>query len=224
MLRQGNALKAQAMAVVREVLEGVLSPDLAHSLLFDALDTLVSPPQAGGEWLEFVQGALHQVIAQRVGAFEANEISVRVQKILGTVAPLRSDADDTGRFERAVGPTRVLVLAPSARLARMLKAVLGPTIVAMSVSDLSSYEDMVRELNPSILLVDLTARRTVHHADIEAALDKLPAQVLILIWDECTPEGQALASALDGSSHPVAWVDRREGVEPLLDHIRAHYV
>jgi hypothetical protein len=223
-----NALKAQAMVVVREVLEGMLAPDLAQTLLFESLDTLVKPPDTPEQWLVFAQGPLHQLVADRVGLVEATEVSVRVQTILGALSqmppPTRRSADETGRFERREGPTRVLVLAPTARLARMLKAVLGPTIITMSVPNLTSFKDVVRRLAPSIFLIDLTSKMSVQHAKVKRALRQLPEQALVVIWDEGTPEGDALATALSGTGHPVAWVDRREGVEPLLDHIRALYL
>lgn len=213
------------MVVVREVLEGVLSPTLARTLLFDALDTLANPPEEAEQWLAFAQGPLHQLVTHRVGMVEAAEVSERVHRILsallGSPTSARRASEATGRFERCAGPTRVLVLAPSPRLARMLKAVLGPNVITMSVVDLPAFEEVVAQLSPSIFLIDLTERMSVEQRKVRGALQKLPPKALVLIWDQGTPEGEALASALSGSGHPVAWVDRSEGVEPLLDHIRA---
>lgn len=213
------------MVVVREVLEGVLSPTLARTLLFDALDTLVKPPEEVDQWLAFAQGPLHQLVTHQVGMVEAAEVSERVHTILSALlrspASARRASEATARFERRAGPTRVLVLAPSPRLARMLKAVLGPNVITMSVVDLPAFEEVVQQLSPSIFLIDLTERMSVEQRAVRGALQKLPPKALVLIWDQGTPEGEALASALTGSGHPVAWVDRSEGVEPLLDHIRA---
>lgn len=228
MVEKGDVLKRQAMVVVREVLHGVLSPPLAQTLLFDALDTLAKPPEEVEEWLAFAEGPLHEVLTRRVGMVEAAEVNERVRTILSALlsepAKTRRAAEATSRFERHAGPTRVLVLAPSARLARMLKAVLGPKVATMSVMNLASYKDVVRQLSPSIFLIDLTENMSLESASVAGALAELPAQALVLIWDQGTPEGEALASALAGCGHPVAWVDRREGVEPLLDHIRARSV
>lgn len=213
------------MVVVREVLHGVLSPALAQTLLFDALDRLAKPPEEVEEWLAFAEGPLHELLTQRVGLVEAAEVNERVRRIfsalLGSSASRRRPSEATSRFERHAGPTRVLVLAPSPRLARMLKAVLGPKVATMSVMDLSSYGDVVHQLSPSVFLIDLTDKMSVEPRAIEGALEELPARALVLIWDQGTPQGEALASALAACGHPVAWVDRREGVEPLLDHIRA---
>ncbi|MFK7998862.1 MAG: hypothetical protein AB8H86_04670 [Polyangiales bacterium] len=226
MVGEGDALKGQAMVVVREVLHGVLTPALAQSLLFDALDTLPKPPEEVEEWLAFAQGPLHQLVTRRVGMVEAAEVSERVHTILSAMlsspAAARRASEATSRFERRAGPTRVLVLAPSPRLARMLKAVLGPKVATMSVTDVPSYNDVVHQLGPSIFLIDLTEQMNVEVVGaIEGALAELPAQALVLIWDQGTQQGKVLARTLGGCGHSVAWVDRREGVEPLLDHIRA---
>lgn len=218
-------MKGQAMVVVREVLEGMLAPNVAQAVLFDSLDTLPTPPQTTAQWLEFAQGPLHQVVTHRVGAVEATEVSARLRTILGALAhmprPGRRSREKTGRIDRRAGPTRVLVMAASSRLARMLKAALGPTVITVSCTDLKTYIDVVTDLSPSIFLVDLTNAASVPHEVIKSALSKLPKRTIVLIWDQGTPQGEALANTLTGAGHPVAWVDRREGVEPLLDHIRA---
>ncbi|MEM9860863.1 MAG: hypothetical protein AAF938_04555 [Myxococcota bacterium] len=218
-------MSGQEIVVVREVLEGMMEPGRAHALLLSALDTLSQPPSTTDQWVRFAEGPLQETIARQIGASEASQVVARLSAIMGAMKasppPRRRQREATAQFDRRAGPTRVLVMAAVSRLARMLKAALGPSVVAMSVEDLEGFRDVVHDLTPALFLVDLTSPATISTHDLESALNDLPAAAIVLIWDEGTPRGQRLAEKLQGHGRPVAWVDRREGVEPLLDHIRA---
>ena len=68
---RGVELTGQEMVVVREVLEGMLAPRVAHAVLFDALDQVPTPPKSADQWLSFAKGPLQDVVGQRVGTAEA---------------------------------------------------------------------------------------------------------------------------------------------------------
>ncbi len=214
--------RAQEIVVVREVLEGMLAPDLAQSLLFAALDSIQVEPRGRDGWLAFAEGPLYREIDRKVGAHLATEVLDQLTAILGRpTPPPQRDSSTTNEYDRREGPTRVLVVASQPHLARSLKGALGPMVSAMSLAEPESLLDVIQAVGPAILLVDLTDELTMSSAILRAGVIVLPPKSIVLLWDEGTEAGETLRTELRGCGRPVAWVDRREGVQPLLDHIRA---
>ncbi len=220
-------MKGQEVVVVREVMEGVLTPSLARSILLGALDRLGEPPDGPLEWMTFVQTTLNDAIQARVGSAESSEIVDQVSGILRSIAgpvppaPPAPEREATTRFDRRSGPSRVLVAASSSRLARILKAALGPDMVTMGIRNMRSFNEIVHDFRPGLFVVDLTDPPEIEIDALASSLHQLPEQTIVLVWDEGTERGRSVSESLANRDRRVAWVDRREGVDPLLDHIRA---
>lgn len=219
-------MKGQEVVVVREVMEGVLAPALARSILLGALDRLGDPPEGPLEWMTFVQTTLRDEIQTRVGGAESAEIVDQVSGILRSIAPSEPappprEREETSRFDRRSGPARVLVAASSSRLARILKVALGSDVVTMGIRNMRSFDEIVHDFRPGLFVVDLTDPAEIEIGALAASLHQVPEQTIVLVWDEGTEQGRTVSETLAARDRRVAWVDRREGVDPLLDHIRA---
>ncbi|MBX3248448.1 MAG: hypothetical protein KF901_14810 [Myxococcales bacterium] len=210
------------VVVVREVLEGMLSTEIAASVLFAALDSVEREPVGPAEWSGFAGGPLRDQLVLRVGEELADQVSQRVRGILGTPPPprMRRSEAPTAPFPTGAGPTRVLVLATSGRLARRLKVALGPSIVPLGLSDLSRLETLASEFRPMLVLVDLTDPPDPL-GTLVGRLARLDPAVITILFDEGTPLGKGMAGTLEEAGRRVTLVDRREDVGPLMDLVRA---
>lgn len=215
--------------MIREVLEGMLHADMAGTVLFDALERAGEEPTTREGWIDFVAGPLGEAVAERTSDDERDLVVARITQILGSIResqpderPSRRSQAPTHRFPTMSGPTRMLIFAGSHRLGRRLKSALGAQCAPVVFEALPRMNELAHDFEPQMLVVDLTDPPS-------SGLDELVAQasrnlgpdVLVLIWDEGSRIGQALSEAFEQSGRRVSWIDRREGVNPLLDLIRA---
>ncbi len=218
---------AQELMVIREVLEGMLAPEVTAAVLFTALDSLPAEPSTADGWADFVRGPLRDVLRNRTGEEVAGDLIGRIGLILGDPAPgvpgerseRRSQAP-TGRYPTTKGPTRTLVVASGGRLARLLKVALGNQIVPMVLNDPRRLVAFVDDFAPMLLVVDVTdpARFLPSLPDLAEPLDP---DVIAVIWDEGTETGQALTEGFEAAGRRWVWVNRHEGVDPIIDLVRA---
>ncbi|MEM9072300.1 MAG: hypothetical protein AAGE52_27580 [Myxococcota bacterium] len=213
------------LTVIREVLEGMLAPKVAAAVLFSALDSMQEEPLDRNAWVGFVNGPLRDTLRSRAGEELANDLLGRIGMILGTQAepaqrPQRRSQAPTSRFRTTQGPARVLVVAASGRLARLLKASLGSQIVPMVLNDPRRLDAFIKDFEPTLLLADVTD--PVRFLPSLPKLSKpLDSDVIAVIWDEETPTGEGLNEGFDAEGRRCVWVNRQEGIDPIVDLIRA---
>jgi hypothetical protein len=70
-------------------------------------------------------------------------------------------------------------------------------------------------------VLDLTDPPAENLAELPRFASGVERNVLFLLFDEGTPLGKSMASALEQAGRRVAIVDRREDVGPLVDLVRA---
>ncbi|MCB9619570.1 MAG: hypothetical protein H6724_08990 [Sandaracinus sp.] len=213
---------AYEAVVIREVLEGMIAPDVAAAVLFAALDKAGDEPVGHAEWSRFAAGPLREALHLRLGEDVAEEVASQVRAILGTPPPPRPRRSDfpTAPFPTGFGPTRVLVLARSGQLARRLKAALGPAVVPMVLGDIERIHTFSLEFQPNLVVVDLTDAPE-RLGELPTFAQRIQGEVLFLVFDEGTPLGKGTAKALEDAGRRTAIVDRREDVGPLVDLVRA---
>lgn len=225
------------LTVVREVLEGMVSPDVAVAVLFSALDIEGDEPSTPEGWSAFVIGPLRQALRERVGEEVAGSVTDQIAMIFRSQVPRsaphfdvpserpkrRSEAP-TGRFNLASGPTRVLVVARSGRLARRLKTVLGSQIIPMVLIDLARASFFFEDFRPTLVVIDETDPIDADPLGLVNAFSMLPDDLLVVIWNDGSTRGDALRAAIEKHERRVVHVDRgADGVEPLLDLVKAHH-
>ncbi len=216
------------LILIREVLEGMVTPSVAAAVLFTALEIRGDEPSNRQQWLEFVGGPLRDALNARTGRDVAAGAVGRIAAILGglglagSAAPAkqRNSQYPTGRFPTAEGPTRVVVIASSAVLARRLKSALGSLVVPMVLDKPRRLTRFIDDFDPHLVIVDLT--------DPASGLDAMPSasralddDVLVLVWDEGSAIGKGLAESIHNEGRRTVLVDRREGVDPIIDIVRA---
>lgn len=217
------------VVVIREVLEGMLRADLAGTVLFDALERAGEEPQDRAGWVSFVEGPLGESVEARTSPDERELVVSRICQILGTIRPSQPDERParrsqapTHRFPTMSGPTRILLFAASHRLGRRLKSALGAQVAPVVFQEFQRLQVLAHDFEPQLLLIDLTdPPASGLDAIVEASVRTLDDEVIAMIWDEGSRIGQALSEAFESAGRRVSWVDRREGVNPLLDLIRA---
>lgn len=215
------------LMVIREVLEGTLAPEVAAATLFTALEAVNPDPVTRPQWAGFVRDHLREAVKGRCGDEMARDIAARILVILGghdeeppQPGKKRRSQAPTSKFPTTDGPIRMLIVAASPKLARLLKGALGSRIAPMILNDPRRMAVFVDDFDPMLILIDLTD--PPRHVESLPKLSKsLPDSVITAIWDEGSTAGKSLTEAYEREGRRWMWVDRREGADPLIDLIRA---
>jgi hypothetical protein len=124
---------------------------------------------------------------------------------------------------RDKGAVTVLVIAGSDEFAARLEAALGPARVATrTATTLREVEALTAPSRASsIVLVDAMEFPPVEPVALAGLLGGLPASTVRAIWGADLAYGSVVLSELIGRGLPATPLDRREGIEPLLDLVRS---
>lgn len=218
-----------AMYLVREALEGVMHPNLASSIVFEAMvrGGISELPVDPTAFREFVDGPLREATAHRIGASDAAALATQLSQVVERAAgPWRSRAEDraTTRMDVSAGPVRVLVVSKG-RLAVWLRAALsGDSVEIRSVADVVTASEVLPAFTPLLGVLDASA--LPHHADVDSIvrwLGSLPVDGRVL-WGVENAAAAPLMEALQSEGTACTSIDSRESVEPLLDLIRSRRV
>ncbi|MDQ3033863.1 MAG: hypothetical protein M3Y87_15710 [Myxococcota bacterium] len=219
------------LRLVRESLEAVVSPAIVSTVIFEALDEIGGQLPDGGEAVRaFADGSLRRVLVGRLGD-DAHAIIDDIVAMLSTIAPSRavaaspprrSDADATREVFIGAGPVIVLVVASTPEFGERLLAALGPDRVApLPTPSIERMDEQTLMAAPPVVLVDAASFAPIEPERLAASLAALPATTVRAIWGADLPYGAALLRALVERGAPATPLDRREGIEPLLDLIRS---
>lgn len=230
-------LERPELRLVREKLESVLAPALASSVLFEALaDGDGRPPSTGEGTLAFVKGPLARVLARKIrgetGTVIVKDLTEMLEAIVGPqltpVSPAHRnkvvrDMDVTFEITRDKGAVPVLVLASQDALAARLEAALGPgRISTRTVSTKHELEGQLKKTSfAKILLVDAIEFPSIEPVALAALLQSSPPGTIHAIWGADLAYGSVLLGELLEKRVPATPLDRREGIEPLLDLVRS---
>lgn len=232
-----NAVNDQfSMRMLREALEGVLSPDLATSLLFDALEPYGSRiPEGNDALLALARGPLFDAITKRVGEGEASAVLERVEELIKRSAASRAPQAAPDAFaseERLATTTRmpvlreamtVLIVASGQGLSARLEASLGgETVLAYVISSPHNIRTKLRSADaPYMALVDATDFPQIDASLLADIFADGPPTLVRAIWGAELPYGRAIAAAMNQKGTPPLELKRADGVDSLLDLIRS---
>jgi len=214
------------MYLIREALEGLIEPRVASSVIFEALELggVEQLPSDGDELLGFIRGPLQRATADRVGESTAGDVVDRLSEVLER-ALKRPDAAAQSRtveVPAGAGPVRVLVMGRGTSLAVRLRASLGGDRVAVGAATaLPAAEHLIANLNPELVVLDAVDPIQSTVDEVSGLLARLPPACTRLIWGREQAWADRMAEALDSAGSSFTPVDRREGVDPLLDLIRS---
>jgi len=215
------------MYLLREALEGLIEPKTASGVIFEALGDESSgelPADVDG-LLAFVQGPLRRATGKRVGESSAREVVERLEQVLDRVSK-RPGAVRSGSTTLEVpvstGPVRVLVLSRSSTLAMRLRAALGGDRIAVGAATaVPAGEHLRSQLKPEMVIVDAVDPVQDGLEALVGLLGSFDPSITILLWGREQEWAERLDARLGSAGVETTPVDRREGVDPLLDLIRS---
>jgi hypothetical protein len=224
------------LRLVREKLESLLAPELASSILFDALAEVGGMPPASGEaTLALVEGPLARVLARRARGSEGDliirELVEMLRMIVGPattpIAPMTRDQvrelEITLEIPIGRGAVGVLVLSDKPDLAMRLEAALGPgRITTRTLSSRAMLESQLRGAElPPIVLIDAVEFAPVEPVELAETLRRSRKGTIHAIWGADLAYGSVVLGELVARRVPATPLDRREGIEPFLDLVKS---
>lgn len=214
------------MYLIREALEGLIEPRVASSVIFEALERggVERLPSDAEGLLSFIQGPLQQATEERVGESTAGDVVDRLTEVLERALrrPDQAAQSRTVEVPAGAGPVRVLVMGRGTSLAVRLRAALGGDRVAVGAATaLPAAEHLVTNLNPELVVLDAVDPIQDSTEALVSLLRGLSPACTRLVWGREQPWAERMAETLESAGVPFTPVDRREGVDPLLDLIRS---
>jgi len=227
--------------LIREALEGILSPAVTSSVLFEALDAYGnSTPQSLLDLQGLVTGPLTEVLRRRVGHREAAAALGRVAQMLqalgsmsgptlgaagsggegGSAPRVRPDA--TALVPVGTKAVKVLIVGSTEGFAARLASSLGPQRVApWAAATKERLAQSLEHQSPAIVVIDATDLTTIPPAELARLLASVPSTTPRVVWGAELPYGRRVLSALEKARLSSVALDRGEGILPLLDLVRS---
>lgn len=231
-----QATVRQEVHIVREVLEGAFTPELATQLMFEALQAVGNVPTSEDQVLKFCRGPLAQIVEDMVGEHARAAVLLRLEQVLvkgdstGTDIPIDVDLDPEPSLTMVMPtvwrePVSVLVVSSTGDFAQRLHAALGAARVTVATVDgETEVRKGVFQMSPLLVVVDATAAPSMERGAIATAFRGLPDNVLPVVWGAETEFGHGLAQAMlaAGVSNAIS-LRFGEGIPAFLDLVLARY-
>lgn len=224
--------------LVRESLEGILEPKTATAVLFSALSTWdKGVPENADEVLEFVRGSLKALLHERIGPSAESALERLEQQLLQIAAgeddlSVEIDLDEGADEEDAMTvvtkavslPVSVLVLAGDSEFALRLTASIGlDRVHAYTVADVAELRHATFSENPLLVVVNAAHPPEEHPAHVASAIRGLPDATLAVVWGQETSYGREVQAHIEQLGSDALFLDRDEGIEPLLDLVLSRF-
>ncbi|MFW5875901.1 MAG: hypothetical protein ACOCXM_04135 [Myxococcota bacterium] len=212
--------------IMREALEGVLSPKLAQAVLFEALGDSGTLPSTSEDLLQLVRGPVQEAVRKRSGGSEAGAVVERIEDLLGRRTsrppPNPEHAEATVAVPTQSRAVPVLVISSGPWFGGRLSAALGPDRVApVYASDAEGVRAALTDHGATIVVVDATDFPPLEPQVLASVLHQLPTTTTAAIWGADLPYGRRTAFALEEAGVEATSFPRHAGIDPLLDLVRA---
>ncbi len=220
------------LRLVREKLESVVAPALAQAALFEALaEAGGKPPTSEDGVIALLEGPLLRALSDRLDPDDLEQLISEMIAAVRQVFALQP-APQKGRFReldatlevrRGKGAVAVLVFSGTDDLAARLQVALGSDRVAARTC--TSREEvellLARSPVPPILLVDAVEFPPIEPVELAELIAGAPADTVRAIWGADLGYGGVVLGELVDRRVPATPLDRREGIDPLLDLVRS---
>jgi hypothetical protein len=226
------------LVMVREALEGVVSPTVATTLLFEALEASGKPPPGTLEEMRaFATGPLDEAVRKRMRDSDASQIRERVGLLFSRALDGEGEADldvdvdfgqseeesdgtETAQMTVVSRPVPVVVLSGRSEFADRLVVCLGEDRVkTIAVTDETALSKAVFAYSALIVVLDGASPVKVDAVVLAAALRRLPNGATTIVWASETEGGASICSGLERAGAAAVTLGRADGIEPLLDLI-----
>ncbi len=225
------------LTLVREALEAVLTPQLASRLLYLALVEFgLEPPSNATDLGRFIHDALTPVLSEHLDEGRASEIVSSIRQVVrdrprvvsrGSAITLPPpgfgvEGETTEELPMLTPLLHVAVFAASASLARRLATTFGGRRVECApLIDIGDFRRLTQSPNAQILIIDATDLTQASPESLAQALGDLERRVLRVVWGADLPFGRRVKQHLPETDDQVIHLRCDDGIEPLLDLIRA---
>ncbi len=215
----------------------MLTPQLASRLLYLALVEFgLEPPSNAMDLERFLTAALTPVLGEQLDEGRASEIVGSIQAVVRerrrivsrgsaiTLPPpgFSAESETTEELPMLTPLLHVAVFAASAALARRLATTFGGRRVACApVLALSEVERLAQSPNAHMLIIDATDLTEASPESLAEILGRLERRVLRVLWGSDLPFGRRVKQHLPSLDDQLIQLRRGDGIEPLLDLIRA---
>lgn len=215
-------MRRPELRLIRDALEAVLSPELAASTVDEAIRAMPDALSSPDELVALVNGPLRTALARRHGP-AADDVIDDLLRVLVSRTPARSVSQDiTRELPLETAQVFVYVLSGSEKLGTQIENALGSEMVTtLTYEDVTRLRKAIAFRAPSIVLVDGASFPSIEPSDLPDVFAALPPTTVRAVWGTDTPYGAAVIGELAGRRAPFTPLDRREGVTPILDLVRA---
>lgn len=220
--------------LIRETLEGVLSPPIASTLLFEALaERGGAVPTTHEAILALVRGPIAERLRARLGDDMTQTVLEQLDAMLASIAPSPGPAhaarrrpvrhdERTRDIELSSETLPVYVLSSSRGFTETLSAALGPHVMSgVHVADGAMFDERLEQVPPAFVLVNALDFPAIDPGRLADRLAALPADLVKAIWGSDLPYGVAAIAAAEERGVHLTPFDREEGIAPLMDMIRS---
>lgn len=221
--------------LVRETLEEVLAPAVATAVLFDAIERWGhGVPSEPAHVVDLVEGPLTLILAGALGEARAAELRRTIVERLAGGADDEMDLDidvtesleddaRTMEITKVPHPVSVLVVGADDGFAARMLAAIGPErLYVHTVHDEPAFRHATFSATPLIVVVDAT-HPAVRPPELAAAVRQLPDAIQTVVWGAETSYGHELRARHADADGPVMFIDRSDGIEPLLDLVLSRF-
>lgn len=211
------------LRLIRDALEAVLSPELAAHTIDEAVRSMPDALSSPSELVALVNGPLRAALARRHGS-AADDVIDDLLRVLVSRAPASSSRSQDVTREMPLEPAQVLVfvLSSSEALGGEIERSLGTDHVAtLTWDDANRLRKAIAFKPPAIVLVDGASFAPIEPSEMPEIFAALPPTSVRAVWGTDTPYGAAVIGELAAKGAPFTPLDRREGIAPVVDLVRA---
>lgn len=215
-------MKRPELRLIRDALEAVLSPELAAGTLDQALRAMPDALASSSETVALVHGPLRAALTKHHGA-AADDVIDDLLRMLVSRAPAPSGrAQDATREIALVAQVLVFVLSSSEQLAEAIQQGLGTEhVTTLTYDEAARVRKAIAFKAPAIAIVDGAGFPRIEPSSVPEILEALPPTSVRAVWGTDTPYGASVVASLASRRAAFTPLDRREGIAPVLDLVRA---
>ncbi len=226
------------IVLIREALEGFISPEVATAIIFDALAQSSHPPASLHEARSFVAGPLSEVVSRRIRPSDVTSVIRLMKDVIDSAIdrdgvdvdvdfdPLSSSTErstETQQMSTITRPVPVVVLAEQSLFADRLGICLGEDRVYTStVTSPAGLRKALFAQSPLVVVLDATTCANISIEDVVEVLRGFPDNVVPVLWGGETAWGERLVASAPRKP-AVVTLERKEGIEPLCDLVLSRF-
>lgn len=216
-------MKRPELRLLRDAIEAVLSPELATAAIDEALHAMPNGLMSEGEVIALVDGPLRAALRRRHGD-AADDVIDDLVAVLVERPPMPqvSSYEVTREVPLEAARVFVFVFSSAETIGGELERTLGTqAVAAVTFDDPDRVRKAITFKTPAIVVVDGVSFPTIEPSQMPTLLAGLPPTTVRAVWGTDTPYGASVVAGLTARRATFTPLDRREGIAPILDLVRA---